>query len=230
MDRHFLDSYVQLLIRTCHRRGIHAMGGMAAQVPIKNDPAANEKALEKVRQDKLREVRAGHDGTWVAHPGLVGIAKEIFDAGMPEPNQIGRVLEDKHVAAKDLLTVPDGPITEAGLRWNIDVGIRYVEAWLRGLGCVPIYNLMEDAATAEICRSQVWQWVKHGAHFDDGRAITAELVRHAIGEQLVKIRQEIGLAEFHLSRYVTAGDLMEHMMTGAEFPEFLTLLAYDHLE
>src|SRR6266853_1837233 len=186
MERHFLKSYVELLIQICHRRGIHAMGGMAAQVPIKNDPAANEQALDKVRKDKLREVRAGHDGTWVAHPGLVAIAKEIFDAGMPEPNQIGRVLEDKKVTPQDLLTVPDGAITEAGLRWNIDVGLRYVEAWLRGLGCVPIYNLMEDAATAEICRSQVWQWVKHGAHFDDGRAITAEFVRHAIGEQLVK--------------------------------------------
>ncbi|MDP8980316.1 MAG: malate synthase A [Acidobacteriota bacterium] len=229
MDRHFLDSYVQLLIRTCHRRGIHAMGGMAAQVPIKNDPAANDRALDKVRQDKLREVRAGHDGTWVAHPGLVSIAKEIFDAGMPEANQIGRVLEPKKVSAENLLSVPDGPITEAGLRWNIDVGLRYVEAWLRGLGCVPIYNLMEDAATAEICRSQVWQWVRHGAHFDDGRAITADFVRQAIGEQLVKIRREIGVAGFNLSRFVTAGDLMEPMMTGTEFPEFLTLAAYEYI-
>ena len=163
MDRHFLHSYVQLLIKTCHRRGIHAMGGMAAQIPIKNDPAANEQALEKVRQDKLREVRAGHDGTWVAHPGLVPIAKAIFDQHMPEQNQIARKRDDVSVTAKDLLAVPDGEITDEGVRWNIDVGLQYLEAWLGGLGCVPIYNLMEDAATAEICRAQVWQWVKFGS-------------------------------------------------------------------
>jgi malate synthase len=140
MERHFLSSYVNLLIETCHRRGVHAMGGMAAQIPIKNDPAANEQALDKVRQDKLREVRAGHDGTWVAHPGLVPVAKEIFDAHMPAPNQLERRPE-VHVTAADLLAVPDGEITEAGLRWNIDVGIQYLEAWMRGNGCVPIYNL-----------------------------------------------------------------------------------------
>src|SRR5277367_1105110 len=176
MERHFLKSYVDLLIQTCHRRGIHAMGGMAAQIPIKNDPEANQKALDKVRQDKLREVLAGHDGTWVAHPGLVPIAKEIFDVHMKEPNQIGRRCEDVHVIAKDLLTVPGGTITEEGLRWNIDVGLQYLESWLRGSGCVPIYNLMEDAATAEICRAQVWQWVKHGSKLEDGRVVTAELV------------------------------------------------------
>ena len=163
MEKHFLKSYVELLIQTCHRRGIHAMGGMAAQIPIKSDRVANEKALEKVRQDKLREVNAGHDGTWVAHPGLVPIAKEVFDACMKEANQIGRSHEQVQVEAKDLLAVTEGKITEEGLRWNIDVGLQYLESWLRGSGCVPIYNLMEDAATAEICRSQVWQWVKHGA-------------------------------------------------------------------
>ena len=172
MERHFLKSYVDLLIQTCHRRGIHAMGGMAAQIPIKSDPEANGQALEKVRADKLREVRAGHDGTWVAHPGLVPLAKEIFDEYMPEPNQIWRRREGVHVTAQDLLTVPVGSITEAGLRRNIDVGIRYLESWLRGGGCVPIYNLMEDAATAEICRVQVWQWVKFGATLEDGRTIT----------------------------------------------------------
>src|SRR6266404_5354693 len=155
MERHFLKSYVDLLIQTCHRRGIHAMGGMAAQVPIKNDPVANEQALEKVRLDKLREVRAGHDGTWVAHPGLVPIAKEIFDANMKGTNQVSRRRDGVHVTAKDLLAVTEGPITEEGLRWNIDVGLQYLESWLRGSGCVPIYNLMEDAATAEICRAQV---------------------------------------------------------------------------
>ena len=215
MERHFLKSYVDLLIKTCHRRGIHAMGGMAAQVPIKNDPAANEQALEKVRQDKLREVKAGHDGTWVAHPGLVPIAKEIFDAGMKGPNQISKIPEGVSVTAKDLLAVPDGDITEAGLRWNIDVGLQYLEAWLRGTGCVPIYNLMEDAATAEICRAQVWQWAKHAAKLDDGRTVTPELVRKAIEEQ---------------SKSGAAAGLFKKMTTGAEFPEFLTLLAYDCID
>ena len=209
MERHFLKSYVELLIQTCHRRGIHAMGGMAAQVPIKNDPVANEQALEKVRQDKLREVRAGHDGTWVAHPGLVPIAKEIFDAGMNQPNQISRKRDEVHVTAKDLLTVPDGSITEAGLRWNIDVGLQYLEAWLRGVGCVPIYNLMEDAATAEICRAQVWQWLKHRAKLDDGRTVTADMVPREPSQ---------------------AGQLFHQMITGADFPEFLTLAAYEYLE
>src|SRR5262245_10766006 len=171
MDRHFLNSYVQLLIRTCHRRGIHAMGGMAAQIPIKNDPAANERALDKVRQDKLREVKAGHDGTWVAHPGLVPIAKAIFDADMKSPNQIAVARDEVRVTATDLLKVADGEITQAGLEVNIDVGIQYLEAWLGGNGCVPIYNLMEDAATAEISRTQVWQWVRHGARLNDGRVV-----------------------------------------------------------
>src|SRR3989441_6511819 len=175
MDRPFLNSYVQLLIKTCHRRGIHAMGGMAAQIPIKNDPAANEKALDKVRQDKLREVKAGHDGTWVAHPGLVPIAKAIFDEYMKTPNQIHVKREEVSVSAKDLLAVPTGEITEAGLRLNINVGLQYLEAWLRGNGCVPIYNLMEDAATAEISRAQVWQWVRHKARLADGRVIGKEL-------------------------------------------------------
>jgi malate synthase len=215
MDRHFLKSYVDLLIRTCHRRGIHAMGGMAAQVPIKNDPAANEQALEKVRQDKLREVRAGHDGTWVAHPGLVPIAKEVFDLHMPAANQISRRRDDVHVTAKDLLAVPDGEITEAGLRWNIDVGLQYLEAWLRGSGCVPIYNLMEDAATAEICRAQVWQWVKHGAKMQDGRPVTADLVRVATDEA---------------ARGGRAAQVFKQLMTSADFPDFLTSIAYDYID
>src|SRR5579862_7515571 len=184
MEQHFLNSYVQLLIHTCHRRGAHAMGGMAAQIPIKNDPVANEKAIEKVRQDKLREVRAGHDGTWVAHPGLVSVAKDIFDAYMKQPNQIDRKRDDVHVTAKDLLTIPKGNITEEGLRWNIDVGLQYLAAWLSSNGCVPIYNLMEDAATAEICRAQVWQWVKHGATMQGGQRVTAAFVRQALAEEL----------------------------------------------
>jgi malate synthase len=216
MERHFLSSYVVLLIETCHRRGVHAMGGMAAQIPIKNDPAANEQALEKVRQDKLREVRAGHDGTWVAHPGLVPVAKEIFDAHMPGPNQLQH-RPGAQVAAADLLAVPDGDITEAGLRWNIDVGIQYLEAWMRGNGCVPIYNLMEDAATAEICRAQVWQWVKHGAKLNDGRPVTAELVKRTIAD----------VAGEQPSR---AASIFEQMMTRGDFPEFLTLVAYEYID
>ena len=230
MERHFLDAYVRLLIKTCHRRGIHAMGGMAAQIPIKGDPAANEKALDKVRQDKLREVKAGHDGTWVAHPGLVPVAKEIFDQYMKEPNQISRLREDVHVAPQDLLEVPDGDITEEGLRWNIDVGLRYLGAWLQGLGCVPIYNLMEDAATAEICRAQVWQWVKHGAKLNDGRRVDAALVRQAIREQTEKLRNEIGAAKFSSTRFPIACDMFETMMTSTDFPEFLTLVAYNYID
>ena len=221
MEKHFLKSYVDLLIQTCHRRGVHAMGGMAAQIPIKSDPAANEKALEKVRQDKLREVNAGHDGTWVAHPGLVPIAKEVFDTHMKTPNQINRRREDLHLKAKDLLTVTEGQITEEGLRWNIDVGLQYLESWLRGSGCVPIYNLMEDAATAEICRSQVWQWVKHSARLSDGRPITGEMVHQIIAEQKNKLKGD---------RITEAADIFRRMMTSTDFAEFLTLEAYDYID
>src|SRR5579884_427990 len=230
MDKAFLNAYVQLLIKTCHRRGIHAMGGMAAQIPIKNDPEANEKALEKVRQDKLREVKAGHDGTWVAHPGLVGVAKEIFDQYMKTPNQISNKREDVHISAKDLLAVPSGDITEEGLRVNIDVGIQYLEAWLMGNGCVPIYNLMEDAATAEISRSQVWQWIRHGAKLNDGRPVNAELVRKIIPEQLEHIRKLIGPQRFDSGKFDLASKLFGDMMTRRDFSEFLTLVAYDYID
>jgi len=230
MDRHFLNSYVLLLIETCHRRSIHAMGGMAAQIPIKNDPAANKAALEKVRQDKLREVRAGHDGTWVAHPGLVPVAKEVFDAYMKTPNQISRKLSEAQITSADLVTVPDGDITEAGLRWNIDVGLQYLAAWLKGNGCVPIYNLMEDAATCEICRTQVWQWVKHGAKLSDGRTVTPQLVRQATSEELEKLRHQLGAEQFDSSGFQRASQIFESMMTSADFPEFLTLVAYHHID
>ena len=223
MDRHFLKSYVELLIQTCHRRGIHAMGGMAAQVPIKNDPVANEQALEKVRQDKLREVRAGHDGTWVAHPGLVPIAKDIFDAHMPTPNQISKKRENMKISPQDLLTVPTGTVTEAGLRWNIDVGLQYLEAWLRGVGCVPIYNLMEDAATAEICRAQVWQWVKYGAKLDDGRPVTAQMVNQVVDQQLTK-------ADNQTAAFSNAAKIFREMMTSGDFQDFLTLPAYNFID
>ncbi|MGH8185463.1 MAG: malate synthase, partial [Steroidobacteraceae bacterium] len=201
MEVPFLRSYAQLLIRTCHRRGAHAMGGMAAQIPIKSDPQANEAALAKVRADKQREAREGHDGTWVAHPGLVDIAKREFDTHMPGPNQIERLRDDVHVTAAMLIEPPSGTRTEAGLRLNIRVGILYLEAWLGGLGCVPLYNLMEDAATAEISRAQIWQWLRHGAALDDGRRVTRDLVQQLIPEELLRIRGEIGEKRFDDGRF-----------------------------
>ncbi|HXK01861.1 MAG TPA: malate synthase A [Verrucomicrobiae bacterium] len=230
MNRHFLNSYVQLLIRTCHRRGIHAMGGMAAQIPIKNDPLASEAALAKVEEDKHREVQAGHDGTWVAHPGLVPVAMEIFNRHMPTPNQIHRKREEVAVTAKDLLTVPDGHITEDGLKINIDVGIQYLESWLMGNGCVPIYNLMEDAATAEISRTQVWQWLHHGAKLEDGRTITPDLIRTTIASQLEHIRSVAGEARYAGGRFPLAAQLFEEMMLWKDLREFLTLAAYDYID
>ena len=206
------------------------MGGMAAQIPIKNDPAASAAALAKVDEDKHREVQAGHDGTWVAHPGLVPVAMEIFDTHMPTPNQIHRKREEVVVTAKDLLTVPDGHITEDGLKTNVDVGIQYQESWLKGKGCVPIYNLMEDAATAEISRTQVWQWLHHGARLDDGRTITPELIRATISSQLEHIRSLVGAARYDAGRFPLAAKLFEEMMLSSELREFLTLAAYDHLD
>ena len=229
MDRAFLKAYVELLIQTCHRREIHAMGGMAAQIPIKNDPAANEAALEKVRLDKLREVKAGHDGTWVAHPGLVPVAKQIFDEHMKTPNQIYVKREEVHITAADLLSVPPGEITERGLRLNIDVGIQYLESWLRGSGCVPIYNLMEDAATAEISRTQVWQWIHHGAQLNDGRTVTLELVRETTQSVLSDLRSRVGAPAYDAGKFPLAAQLFEQMMVGEELTEFLTLEAYRYL-
>jgi malate synthase len=220
MDKHFLKSYVNLLIWTCHRRGIHAMGGMAAQIPIKNDPEANEGALERVRQDKLREVNAGHDGTWVAHPALVPIAKKVFDTYMKGPNQLGRMRDHVRITAADLLAVPEGPITEEGLRWNIDVGLQYLESWLRGSGCVPIYSLMEDAATAEISRAQIWQWVRHQAKINR-QPITRDLVRQVIADQQSKLSG---------ARKADAAEIFERLITPPAFAEFLTLVAYDYIE
>jgi malate synthase len=225
MTTHFLQSYVRLLIKTCHRRNIHAMGGMAAQIPIKNDAAANDAAMAKVRADKDREVGEGHDGTWVAHPGLVPIAKDVFDKGMPEANQIARKRQDVHVTAADLLKVPTGQVTEAGLRSNINVGLGYVESWLRGLGCVPLYNLMEDAATAEISRSQVWQWIRHGTKLADGRTIDRKLAGKILDEELDKLKD--GAASSN--RYDDAAKLFRDMIEAERFVEFLTLPAYAEL-
>ncbi len=230
MDRPFLQAYVDLLIQTCHRRHIHAMGGMAAQIPIKNDPAANSVALAKVTQDKLREVNAGHDGTWVAHPGLVPVARGVFDARMAASHQLQVTRDEVHVTADDLLAVPEGDITVQGLRTNIDVGIQYLEAWLHGSGCVPIYNLMEDAATAEISRTQVWQWVTHGAKLADGRRVTADLVRHTMVDELGKLREQLGPARYDSGKFDLALKLFDQMMTGTDFPEFLTTVAYDYID
>ena len=227
MEVHFLSSYVDLLIQTCHRRGIHAMGGMAAQIPIRNDAIANEQALEKVRRDKIREVKAGHDGTWVAHPGLVSVAKDIFDQYMPEPNQISsHKSTGRTVQAQDLLAVPKGDISEVGLRWNIDVGLQYLHSWLGGLGCVPIYNLMEDAATAEICRAQVWQWIRHGARLKDGRPITEEMVKKIIRQRSSELSAQLENDE----KLQQAAKLLEDLTTSREFAEFLTLASYDLLD
>ncbi len=230
MTTHFLNSYSLLAIQTCHKRGAHAIGGMAAQIPIKNDPVANEEALAKVRADKVREADNGHDGTWVAHPGLVPIAVEAFDAVMPGPNQIDRKREDVHITAKDLLTfVPEGPITEGGLRVNISVGVQYLGAWLNGIGCVPINNLMEDAATAEISRSQVWQWIhsKKGV-LDDGRKVDVELFRAILAEEMDKIHAQYP-EELH-SFFDRAAVLFDQISTSDDFVEFLTLPAYELID
>jgi malate synthase len=227
MQQPFLHSYVELLIHTCHRRGIHAMGGMAAQIPIRNNPKANEEAMERVRQDKLREVRAGHDGTWVAHPGLVSVAKTIFDEHMPQPNQIKPPAEARSpITAANLLELPKGNITEGGLRRNIDVGLQYLESWLRGNGCVPIYDLMEDAATAEISRSQLWQWIRYHAKMDDGRTITPEMFDGILRDVVQRLKSAEATPKDH--RFDRAAELFTTMSKG-EFEEFLTSVAYRDL-
>src|ERR1700690_384581 len=227
MDRHFLKSYGELLIETCHRRGIHAMGGMAAQIPIKRDAEANDRAMERVRQDKLREAKAGHDGTWVAHPGLVAVAKTVFDEYMPGPNQIARRNSGIHIQASDLLAIPQGEITRKGLEMNIDIGLRYLAAWLDGLGCVPIYDLMEDAATAEISRAQLWQWAHHAGRMTDGVTLDVPIVLATLPVVLDRIRQELGDQRFAASKFTAAAKLFEQMIEAKELPEFLTSVAYN---
>jgi len=226
MDVPFMRAYAQLLVRTCHRRGAHAIGGMAAFIPSRKDPAVNEAALRRVRDDKLRESRDGFDGTWVAHPDLVPVAKEVFDARLKEaPNQLDVLRQDVEVAAADLIDprVPGGSITAAGLRTNVSVGIRYIESWLRGVGAAAIDNLMEDAATAEISRAQVWQWVRHGAVMADGAKVTREAVR-AIAAQ------EVEKARFAGSRIDEARALFEDVALRDDFVDFLTIPAYAILE
>jgi malate synthase len=229
MTTHFMRSYSKLVIKTCHRREVHAMGGMSAYIPNKRDPEANRTAMEQVRADKEREASDGHDGTWVAHPGLVALAKEVFDRYMPTPNQIDRKLEDVQITAADLLEVPKADITEAGLRQNIAVSIGYLESWLRGIGCVPLFNLMEDAATAEISRAQLWQWIHQKAKLNDGRTVTVELCLKTIEEELAKFRESVGDQQFRNGRYEEAASLLRDLLRSEKFIEFLTLPAYDRL-
>jgi len=230
MTAPFMRAYALLLVKTCHFRGAPAMGGMAAQIPIKNDPVANEAAMEKVRADKLREVTDGCDGTWVAHPGLVPIAKAIFDEHMSGPNQYGKQLPEVHVTARELLDFqPEQPITDAGLRNNISVGIQYLGSWLAGNGCVPVYNLMEDAATAEISRSQIWQWIRSPKGvLADGRKVTVELFRELLADELPKIETYLGPDAWRAGKYQEAARLFDTMCTG-DYVEFLTLPAYEWL-
>jgi malate synthase len=231
MTTHFMRSYSLLCIKTCHRRGAHAMGGMAAQIPIKSDPAANEAALARVRADKEREASDGHDGTWVAHPGLVPIALDAFNAVMKTPNQIERQREDVQISAADILKFgPEAPITEQGLRLNINIGIQYLGSWLAGNGCVPVFNLMEDAATAEISRAQIWQWIRSPKGvLDDGRKVTVAMFNQMLPEELQKVRQILGPA-YDDGRYEQAAELFAAITTSDDFVEFLTLPAYDQID
>jgi malate synthase len=231
MTTHFMRSYSKLCIKTCHRRNAPAMGGMSALIPIKSDPEANLRAMAGVRADKEREASDGHDGTWVAHPGLVPIALEVFDRIMPQPNQISKQLPEYTPAAADLLQTPTGSITEAGLRQNVAVGLGYVEAWLRGIGCVPLFNLMEDAATAEISRAQLWQWVHHHGSLTEGpnagQPVTSTMVEEAIADELAAVRPKVDDARF--SAYERAATLMRQLVESESFPDFLTLAAYSEV-
>jgi malate synthase len=231
MTTPFMRAYSLHTIKTCHRRGAHAIGGMAAQIPIKNDPAANAAALEKVRTDKELEAIDGHDGTWVAHPGLVPVALDVFDRHMPTPNQVAKQREDVEVTAADLLEVPTGTITEAGLRTNINVGLQYIEAWLRGQGAVPLFHLMEDAATAEISRAQIWQWIRHPLGIlDDGRDVTLELFHQLLAEEKEKIRTHVGTDRYANGRYKQASRLLVRLTEQETFEEFLTIPGYQQLD
>jgi malate synthase len=230
MEQPFLRSYVKLLIHTCHKRGIHAIGGMAAQIPIRDNPQANQEAMELVRQDKLREVRAGHDGTWVAHPGLVPVAKAVFDEHMRGPNQIQQ--PHKHtsdVTEHDLVEIPRGQLTEEGFVRNIDVALQYIESWLRGNGCVPIYNLMEDAATAEISRAQLWQWIRYASRLNNGRRVDCYHFTSALRNVLNRIKCDLGVERFASTRFERAAELLISISTG-EFQEFLTTAAYAEVD
>ena len=230
MTSPFMRAYTQLCIQTCHKRNAFAMGGMAAQIPIRNNTSANEEAFRKVAEDKRREVTDGHDGTWVAHPGLVSVAMAEFDKHMDTPNQVHRKREDVLVTATDLLEVPTGTITEEGLRTNCSVGVQYIASWLRGNGAVPINHLMEDAATAEISRSQVWQWIRHPeGRLVDGRDINTNLFMELFTDEMKKLKETVGEKEFRFGKFGEAGQLFIELTLQDEFEEFLTLPGYKKL-
>jgi malate synthase len=205
------------------------MGGMAAQIPIKEDEQLNEKAMAKVRADKEREAKNGHDGTWVGHPGLVPIAMEVFNQYMPGPNQIEKKREEVNVTQADLLKVPEGTITREGLEGNINAALRYTESWLGGQGCLPIFHLMEDAATAEIARAQIWQWIRYQGVLDTGKKVSIEMFREALARHLLNIRDELGDQVYESRHFQAAGELLDRMITGKDLPAFLTLEAYGQL-
>jgi malate synthase len=229
----FMHAYTELLAATCHRRGAHAMGGMAALIPSRKDPEANEKALAGVRADKEREVGQGYDGTWVAHPDLVPVAREVFEAGLKgAPNQLERRRDDVRVTASDLLDLPatPGDITETGLRTNVSVGFQYISFWLSGRAAAAINSLMEDAATAEICRSQIWQWIRHGARLDGGPTVTRELVREVLDEETAAIHERVGDETWNAGRPEETREIFERVALAPELIEFLTIPAYEYLK
>lgn len=226
----FMSSYSKLVIQTCHKRKVHAMGGMSAFIPIKGDDEANKAAIEKVYQDKLREVTNGHDGTWVAHPGLVKVAMDVFNEHMPTPNNYSILRQGEVYTAQNLLQVPSGTITEAGLRMNINVGILYIESWLRGVGAAAIYNLMEDAATAEISRTQVWQWIKNNSKLEDGRTVTYELFKEILPSELEKVKTYVGEAAYNTPTMKRAIEMFDTLVQQGDYVEFLTLPAYQEID
>jgi malate synthase len=230
MSQAFLRAYSLKLIKTCHRRRAFAMGGMAAQIPVKGDEKANEAAYARVRADKEREAGDGHDGTWVAHPDMVGLATEIFDRLMPQPNQLDRMREDVDIGQAEMLQMHEGARTERGLRENIRVGVQYIEAWLRGRGAVPLYGLMEDAATAEISRAQIWQWLKFAAPLDDGRKVTPDLFKATLADEMAKVREALTPKLYDSGRFEEAVRLFSDMSLAQNFEEFLTLPAYRLLD
>jgi len=234
MDRGFLSAYAARLVEVCHKRRAHAMGGMAAQIPVKNDVAANAAAFDKVRNDKLREAQLGHDGTWVAHPDLVSVAMDVFDAEMPSKHQIHKKRQTPRITDEAMISPHSGTITEAGVRTNIEVGIRYIAAWLCGRGAVPIHNLMEDAATAEISRAQIWQWLRHGASVEmEGgykETLTTRLYQRLFGEEIAKLQTELGETAYAEQRFPEAAEIFTATATAEDLPEFLTIPAYNILE
>lgn len=226
----FMDAYSRLVIQTCHKHRIHAVGGMSAFIPIKNNEAANNEAIEKVRQDKLREVKNGHDGTWVAHPGLVKVAMDVFNENMPTPNNYHMTRKEDVITQKDLLTPPAGTITEGGLRMNINVGILYIESWLRGIGAAALHNLMEDAATAEISRTQVWQWIKNACQLEDGRTVTYDLFKQILPSELENIKAYVGEAAYNQPTMAKAIAMFDSLVQQGDYKEFLTLPAYQEID